>query len=145
MVGSEVGLNRHDRATAIPWVETYNDKPNGNKQPGDDNPFEKAGNGDGDKGEDTQGVSEEDALKLEAAKTKAKALSEKLRKGKVSQCCLKLDAFSKELPRDIPRDDRYRSRRGVFFSIVGYLMLAAAAAVFVEVTLKTGILFDEDD
>ena len=76
------------------------------------------------------------------AKNKAKALLDKLTKGKVSKILLKLDAYSKPLPRDIPKDSKFQSCWGVFFSILLYIILGAVCSWFVEEIQSAGISID---
>ena len=77
-------------------------------------------------------------MEKEKAKDKAKDLKNKLMKGKCQEIILKLDAFSKQLPRDIPKDDKFSSGVGVGLSLIQYAVLAVVGYWFIDVIQSAG-------
>lgn len=86
-----------------------------------------------------------EVLMKEEAKKKAKALLSKRTKGKSEEIILKLDAFSKDLPRDIPKDMKYRSCYGICLSILLYAVLAIMGTWFFDVITSAGLDLDSDE
>ena len=58
---------------------------------------------------------------------------------------LRLDAFSKKLPSDIPNGNKFRSYIGVFLSLLFYLALAVMALWLLEIIATTGLDFGDNE